>query len=266
MLHLAPSLPSPTVPASAIQALRAYHSGNNQDALVTANLSLIKTTVDRMRIFLPPVLSIDDLYSVGFHGLLSAVRKFNPSLGKSFTTYATLHIRGAVHDEIRRMDWTPRTIREKGKKFTEILNQLEQDLGRPATPEEVCTEMDISPDQYAALLDEIKPTSFIPLDGESFSENHDDVSLHELIADDNQMSGLQTLEKKELIATVLAQLKLLPEIPRKVMAMYYFEGLRLSEIAAAFQLTEGRISQIHTQAVLSIRAFIQRQDRSAVKT
>jgi len=164
------------------------------------------------------------------------------------------------------MDWTPRTIREKGKKFTEILNQIEQDLGRPATPDEVCIEMDISPDQYAALLDEIKPTSFIPLDGESFSENHDDVSLHELIADDNQMSGLQTLEKKELIATVLAQLKLLPEIPRKVMAMYYFEGLRLSEIAAAFQLTEGRISQIHTQAVLSIRAFIQRQDRSAVRT
>jgi len=247
-------------PSHPAQALRAYHSGINEDALVERHLPLVKTTVDRMRVFLPAVLDMDDLYSVGFNGLLSAARKYDPALGASFPSFATLHIRGAVHDELRRMDWTPRTIRDKAKRFNESLSRIEQTLGRPATQTEVCGELALTADEYETLLDEIKPASFVPLDGEAFSEESDDVSLHEVIADDTQKTGRDTLEKKELVQLVIAQLQKLPEIPKKVLAMYYFEGMRPAEIAAVFGVTEGRISQIHTQAVLSLRAFVRRQE------
>ena len=250
-------------PAQAAQALRAYHSDVNEDALVERHLPLVRTTVDRMRVYLPAVLDMDDLYSVGFTGLLSAARKFDPARGTAFPSFATLHIRGAVHDELRRMDWAPRTIRDKAKKFNESLGGIEQRLGRPATPAEVCAEMGISPDDYEKLLDEIKPASFIPLDGEAYSEESDEVSLHDIIADDTQRSGRDELEKKELVQLVIAQLQKLPDVPKKVMAMYYFEGMRLAEIAAVFGVTEGRISQIHTQAVLGLRAFIRRQESAA---
>ena len=250
-------------PAQAAKALRAYHSDINEDALIERHLPLVKTTVDRMRVYLPAVLDMDDLYSVGFTGLLSAARKFDPAHGTPFPAFATLHIRGSVHDELRRMDWMPRTIRDKAKRFNESLSGIEQRLGRPATQAEVCAEMGISPDDYEALLDEIKPASFVPLDGEAYSEESDDISLHDIIADDTQKSGRDELEKKDLLQLVIGQLKQLPEIPKKVLALYYFEGMRLAEIAAIFGVTEGRISQIHTQAVLSLRSFIRRQESPA---
>ena len=255
-----------TLPAQAAQAIRAYHSeahGHseaNESALIERNLSLVKTTVDRMRVYLPTALDLEDLYSVGFFGLAAAARKFDPAQGTPFIPYAILHIRGAVHDELRRMDWTPRTVRDKAKKFREALNHLEQQLGRPALEKEICAELAISMEQYDTLLEEIRPASFVPLDGEAFQENSDTISLHEIIADDTQTSGREQLEKKELLKLIVTQLQRLPDMPKKVLALYYIEGLRLAEIAAIFQVTEGRISQIHTQAVISLRAFIARHD------
>jgi RNA polymerase sigma factor FliA len=252
---------APSPAAHALKALRAYHSEANEDALIERNLSLVKTTVDRMRIYLPTALDIEDLYSVGFTGLVSAARKFDPGQGVPFGAYATLHIRGAVHDELRRMDWTPRSIRDKARKFKDDVAAIDQQLGRPATDEEVRTSLSLSQADYESLLDEIKPASFVPLDGEAYSEESDDISLHDLIADDAQPTGREQLQKKELIEVIVAQLQKLPDIPKKVLALYYFEGMRLAEIAAIFGLTEGRISQIHTQAVLSLRAFIERHER-----
>src|SRR5450755_3135336 len=112
-------------PKRAVRALRAYHSEASEDALIERHLPLLKTTVDRMRIYLPPALDLEDLYNVAFTGLAAAARKFDPALGVPFSAFATLHIRGAVHDELRRMDWTPRTIRDKARKFSESISALE---------------------------------------------------------------------------------------------------------------------------------------------
>lgn len=257
MLTTAPS------PRRTVQALRAYHSEVNEDALIERHLPLLKTTVDRMRIYLPPTLDMEDLYNVAFTGLASAARKFDPAQGVPFSAYATLHIRGAVHDELRRMDWTPRTIRDKAKKFTESVSSLEQRLGRPALDEEVCKELSLKRAEYDELLDEIKPVSFLPLDGEAFHDDTESIALHEVIADDTQTTGEDELQKKELLQLVFSQLQKLPDMQKKVLAMYYLEGMRLAEIAAVFGVTEGRISQINTQAVLSMRAFVKRQDTAA---
>jgi len=251
--------PSPQ-PLRATQALRAYHSGAHADTLVEQHLALVKTSVDRMRIYLPPSLEMDDLYSVGFTGLATAARRFDPTQGVPFAAFAAMHIRGAVHDELRRMDWTPRTIREKAKKYSDRVSALEQRLGRAPGEEEICAELALSAGDYAALLDEIRPASFLPLDGEAYSEDSDQVALHDLIPDDSQTTGRDDLQKKELLALVIGRLQELPDMQKKVLAMYYFEELRLAEIAAVFGVTEGRISQIHTQAVLGLRAFVKRRE------
>ena len=251
---------SPPPPLRAVKALRAYHSGVNEDALVEQHLPLVKTTVDRMRIYLPTALEMDDLYSVGYTGLVSAARRFDPAQGVPFPGFATLHIRGAVHDELRRMDWMPRTIREKAKKYSESVSALEQRLSRAPSEDEIRKELSLGRAEHEALLDEIKPASFLPLDGEAYSEDSDNVALHDIIADDSQTTGRDELQKKELIQLVIGRLQELPDMQKKVLALYYFEGMRLAEIAAIFGVTEGRISQIHTQAVLALRAFVKRHE------
>ncbi len=248
-----------TAPASqAAQAARAYQAEAPDRLLVERHLPLVKHTVDRMRIFLPAVLDLDDLYSVGAAGLMTAARKFDAAQENTFPAFASLHIRGAVYDELRRMDWIPRSARDRAKQVQEKLANLEQRLGRPFTEAEACAELAVSADEYSALLEEIRPATMMPLDGDAFSDDADQLALHEMIPDESQTPAREALEKKELIALLAEQLHKLPEMPKKVLALYYFENMRLSEIAAAFGLTEGRISQIHTQAVISLRGWLKR--------
>jgi RNA polymerase sigma factor for flagellar operon FliA len=246
----------------AVKAWRAYRaidaSPDGEKDFVEQHLPLVKTVVGRLRLTLPATLDMDDLYSVGVTGLISAAKRYDPTRNTAFAAFATQHIRGAVLDELRRMDYMPRAAREKAHKLTETINSIEQRTQQPATPAEICAELGIGEEEYESLLDEVAPASFLPLDSEVFGDTSEDVSLHDVIADDSQPSASDQLEKKELLQLVMQRIQQLPQISQKILAMYYFEDLRLSEIAVAFGLTEGRISQIHTQAVLSLRAFIQR--------
>jgi RNA polymerase sigma factor FliA len=247
-----------TVAAQAWRAYGAQSTATGETQMVEQHLALVKTVVGRLRLTLPTTLDLDDLYSVGVTGLISAARRYDPARNTAFAAFATQHIRGAVLDELRRMDFMPRGTREKAQKVTEAISRVEQRTQQPSTQAEVAAELGLSIDDYESLLDEVTPASFLPLDGEAFGENGDDVCLHETIADDNQPSARDQLEKKELLQLVMQRIQQLPDISRKILAMYYFEELRIAEIAAAFGLTEGRISQIHTQAVLSLRAFTHR--------
>lgn len=251
-----------TPAATTAKAARAYQGEAPERLLVERHLPLVKHTVDRMRVFLPAVLDMDDLYSVGAAGLLAAARKFDAAQEATFPAFAALHIRGAVYDELRRMDWMPRSARDRAKQVQETLSTLEQRLGRPATEDEASTELGVSAAEYAALLEEIRPATMMPLDGDASSDDMEPLALHEIIADDAQVPAGAELEKKELVQLLVAQIQKLPEVPKKVLALYYFENMRLSEIAAAFSLTEGRISQIHTQAVLSLRSWLARTLKS----
>jgi len=251
--------PTVLAPLATSMAARAYQSASTADGLIEAHLPLAKTTVDRMRIYLPPTLDLEDLYSVAVTGLMTAARKFDPTRNTSFPGFAILHIRGAVHDELRRMDWLPRSLRDKAKQFQQSLSALEQKLGRPPREDEICDALSLTPAAYEALLDELKPASFVPLDGEAYSEDSDAIALHEIIPDDSQPTALAELEKKDLVKVVVARLQQLPDMQKKVLAMYYFEEMRLAEIAVVLGVTEGRISQIHTQAVQGLRAFLQRR-------
>ncbi|BET66064.1 FliA/WhiG family RNA polymerase sigma factor [Opitutales bacterium ASA1] len=228
----------------------------SQEALLQMYLPIVKSIVSKIKINLPPHIEEDDLYSVGLAGLISALKKYDPSQQKSFGSYAAMRIRGAILDELRRMDWMPRNARTNFKRLRKTVEEIEQRLGRPATEEEVRAELQLSPKEYSALLDEVRPISFVPLDSSPNGEDGDEPNLYEVIADDSLTSATDKMEKDELVRMVAERINQLPEVPRKVLAMYYYEDMRLAEIAAVFGLTESRICQIHSQAILSLRTYL----------
>jgi RNA polymerase sigma factor for flagellar operon FliA len=216
---------------------------------------------------LPDHVDQDDLNSAGLIGLLQALRNYDPSSGNSFETYARLRVRGAMLDELRRMDWVPRTVHEKSRKIQDTIAQVEQRLGRVPSDAEVAKAMNLSLSEYSDLLAEIRPATFICLDAACISEGGDASSLCDVIADPSANGPVEQASCNELKKIILQRLRELPETQRKVLALYYGEDLHLREIAELLGLTESRICQIHSQAILSIRAYVQRLEsgKEAIK-
>jgi len=240
---------------------RHYHEQTNsqaENALVERYLPLVRYAVNRLAMTLPDHVDRDDLHSAGLVGLLQSLRNYDPASGTSFEGYARLRIRGAMLDELRRMDWVPRTVHEKSRKIQGVMGQLEQRLGRVPDDMEMAKAMKISVAEYRELLDEIRPAQFICLDAVGTSDGDETGSLYEVVANPNQVGPVEETSLAELKQVVFERLKELPEIQRKVLALYYGEDLHLREIAEVFGLTESRICQIHSQAILSIRAYLQR--------
>ena len=251
-----------TMPCPSPQELwQRYHrraEADVENALVEKYLPLVAAVMGRLAMTLPDHVDHDDLYSVGLVGLLQALRNFNPACGTSFETYARVRVRGAMLDELRRMDWVPRTIHEKARKVKNMMSQLEQKLGKAPTEAQMAKALGISAKEYEELLNEVRPAAFVCLDAAGAADDSDGGALHEVIADLTEDSPVEKVSQRELKAVIFERLKELPEMQRKVLALYYIEDMHLREIAEVFGLTESRISQIHSQAILSIRAYLQR--------
>lgn len=261
-----PTLPTPAKFKIAVKDLshlygKAAQGSSDENELVQQNLSLVRQVVGRLAMSMPSHVDQDDLYSSGLVGLLNAVRNFDPTGGSSFESYARVRIRGAIFDELRRLDWVPRSIHDKARKVQSVMQSIEQKQGRPAADNEVAKALDMSLDEYHELLDEIRPATFVCLDASTTTDD-DDESRHDRIADDSQPDPLDDTARRELTDIIAERIKQLPEMQRKVLALYYFEDLRLREIAEAFGVTESRICQIHSQAILAIRSFLKEQEES----
>jgi RNA polymerase sigma factor for flagellar operon FliA len=263
-LNVIPATPSPT----AQELWQRYHRQVDPDAenaLVAKYLPLVSTAVARLAMTLPEHVDRDDLHSVGLVGLLQALRNFDPACGNSFEAYARMRVRGAMLDELRRMDWMPRSIHEKARKIQNVLLQLEQQLGKSPTDAQMARALKISVPDYLELLNEIKPAAFICLDALNSSDDGESGTFHEVIGHAEAENPVEQTSQQELKQVVFERLKELPSIQRKVLALYYAENMHLREIAEAFNLTESRICQIHTQAILAIRAYVQRLEAGLVK-
>jgi RNA polymerase sigma factor FliA len=248
-------------------AERAYRKASGQESpdwsLLERYLPLVKSIVSRMRIYFPGGADMDDLYSIGISGLVTAVRRCDPDKTESFASYAALRIKGAILDELRKMDWIPRSDRLLAKKLHRVLNDLEQNLQRPASEEEVAEAMGMTVHEYLQLLDNIRPITLISLDSSAGDGSERDGSqIHEVIADSTEPDARDTVEHKESIQLIKDRIKQLPELQQKVLVMYYYEGMRLAEIAEVFNLTESRICQIHAQAVLGLRTYLDRASKA----
>jgi len=256
---------APPVPQALWQRYHVTGDPDAENTLVEGYLPLVRTVVGRVAITLPAHVCAEDLYSAGLVGLLQAVRSFSPGGGASFETFARFRIRGAVLDELRRLDWVPRLIHDKARKIQNAIGELEQRLDQPPTEAQVAAALAISLGEYQDWLQEVRPAAFVCLDAAPRADGPDGATQHDSIPDDSQENPFDWAARSELKDLIAQRIRQLPAMQQKVLALYYFEDLRLREIAEAFGLTESRISQIHSQAILGIRSHIERQEAIAVQ-
>ncbi len=250
------------LPANSKTIWRAYNHAREETTapinweLIEQYLPLVKGIVARMGIYFNSHIDMEDIYSVGVAGLISAVQRFDPVKSKSFTAYAAMRVRGAILDELRRIDWMPRTVRASAKKLRKTIEELEHSLQRAATEVEIRKALGLNESDYAKLLEQVRPLSFVAMDDTPTHDASEGVSMHERISDANEMNAREKTESREVVQKIRERIDTLPDLPKKVLSMYYFEGMRLAEIASVFHLTEARICQIHTQTVLSLRSYL----------
>ncbi len=236
---------------------------SSENSLIEQYLPLVKTAVGRLAITLPSHVNSDDLYSAGLVGLLDAVRRFDRKCGSSFEHYARVRIRGAILDELRRLDWVPRSVHDKAKKVARVMQELAQRQGCIPNDAQMAAALHLSLNDYEELQEEIRPASYVCLDSMQDDGSETTGPSHDLIADDAQPdpgTGTATREMARLIEDRLQQL---PDMQRKVLALYYLEDLRLREIAEVFGVTESRICQIHAKAILALKALLKQVDPGA---
>ena len=220
---------------------------------------LIKYIASRIAIRLPPHIDLNDLINAGVSGLIDAIEKFDASKQIKFKTYAEFRIRGAILDELRSMDWVPRSVRQKARKVEDAYARLEYALGRPASDEEVAEEMNVDIDSFHKLLSETASVSLLSLD--DLGEDDSDLSkrnLLEYIMQDEKDWPSHKIRFAEIRNMVAKSIQSLPEKERMVISLYYYDELTMKEIGHVLKFTESRVSQIHTKAVLRLRSKMQK--------
>lgn len=209
---------------------------------------LVKLVAGRLGIYLNQYIDIDDLVGYGILGLIDAIDKFDPDKNVKFETYASLRIRGAILDAIRKLDWVPRTLRKKQKDIDRAYMELETELGRPPLHEEVAEFLKLSVKEYNTLLKEVNISSLVSIDENAY--------YFETLSDQNTVIPEQYVQDREVKETLAALIDNLPEREHKVILLYYFEELTLKEISCVLEVSESRVSQLHTKAVSRIRAHM----------
>ncbi|OIO58733.1 MAG: hypothetical protein AUJ82_08245 [Verrucomicrobia bacterium CG1_02_43_26] len=227
--------------------------------MVQNYLPLVKSIVSRMRVYFPEHIEMREMYSIGIIGLISAVQNYDAKKANSFGAYAKIRVRGSLLDELRRMDWLPRADRVNLKKYRKAVEELEQKIQREASEDEICEALGITKKEHAHLKNLQMPLTHVSLDSAPAAASTDSTSLHEVICDLTELNSRDVAENHELIDLLKDSLKELPEMQRKVLALYYIEELRLAEIAAVFDLTESRICQIHAQALGDLRTSLKQK-------
>jgi RNA polymerase sigma factor FliA len=231
-----------------------------ESSLIEKYLPLVRAVVGCILRSLPRQVDPQDLLSAGLIGLLDAIRHFDLRLGSQFESYARVRIRGAVYDELRRMDWVPRSVHRKARRVQLARQELEQRKRRAPTATEIAVELNLSLGDYHRLLDEIRPATFVCLDSALDPESSDSRPISEVLADPSQSDPHEAAARRDLAAQLAQSINRLPATQKKVLALYYYEDMRLREIAAVLGLTEARIWQIHAQAVTTLEARLNRQD------
>ena len=200
-------------------------------------------------------MELDDLINAGVVGLIEAHNNFDSGKGVKFESYASMRIRGAILDELRALDWAPRSTRAKSREVEKAISSLENRLGRSPNEEEVAENLDVSLNDLYKLLDDVSATTLLSLDEFTYgSEDDKQVALVDTLQSQDRTDALSDLERDEMRGLLVESIGLLSDQERLVIALYYYEELTLKEIGQVMELSESRVSQIHTKSVLSLRA------------
>jgi RNA polymerase sigma factor for flagellar operon FliA len=226
----------------------------SRDELILAHLPLVKFLVGRISAKLPSHLDQQDLMSAAIIGLITAAERFDPTRGIQFKTFAEKRIRGTIMDELRSQDWLPRGLREKYKKLEVEFSRLEQKLKRNPSSEEIALAMGMELNEYFDLLEEVHSLSFVSLDDYMEDDEGTPFGLMDFISDKGEENPQNKLMAYQLVKALGECIEALPEKERIVVTLYYYEELNLKEIGEVLSLTESRISQLHSQAILRLRS------------
>lgn len=227
-------------------------SSQLREQIILEYASLVKVVAGRLSMYLGYNVEYDDLVSYGIFGLIDAIDKFDCLKEVKFETYASLRIRGSILDQIRKMDWIPRTIRQRQKKIEQVIKEIEQSTGHSATDEEIARALGISGEEYADWQSQMKITGLVSLN--EFMEQGSDVSQdYGRHTTARFESPEENIEKEELSKVLGDALELLTEKERTVITLYYYEDLTLKEISNVLEVSESRVSQLHTKALQKMK-------------
>lgn len=227
-------------------------SPETREKIILEYAPLVKVVAGRLSMYLGYNVEYEDLVSYGIFGLIDAIDKFDCMKEVKFETYASLRIRGAILDQIRKMDWIPRTIRQKQKKIEAVIKQMEQSTGHGATEEEIIKGLGISAEEYLEWQSQMKITGLVSLN--EYMEQGSDVSQdYGRYTAARFDSPEERIEKEELSRVLGEALELLTEKEKKVITLYYYEDLTLKEISSLLEVSESRVSQLHTRALQKMK-------------
>lgn len=223
-----------------------------REKIILEYATLVKLVAGRLSMYLGYNVEYEDLVSYGVFGLIDAIDKFDYMKEVKFETYASLRIRGAILDQIRKMDWIPRTIRQKQKKIESVIKEIEVTTGKSATDEDIARALGISDEEYLEWQSQMKITGLVSLNEymEQGSDVPQDYNRH---SSSRFESPEERIEKAELAKVLGEALELLTEKEKKVITLYYYEELTLKEISNILEVSESRISQLHTRALQKMR-------------
>jgi len=243
----------------------AYKSAGDRhlrDEIIVRYLPLVKYVAGRVSISLPPHVDVDDLVSSGIFGLMEAIERYDPSRGVKFETYAVSRIRGAIIDSLRALDWVPSGVRQKARAVEKAYAKVESELGRSATDEEVALELGMSLEAFAKHLSTLAGTVLVSLDELWVTEVEGDDGIRAIdmiedaaAADPERLAEIE--DRKRVLARAIDRL---PERERMLVALYHYEGLTAKEISVLMGISQSRISQLHTRAMLRLRSYLARYE------
>jgi RNA polymerase sigma factor for flagellar operon FliA len=252
---------------SAITELWSDYKANGapdaRERLIIHYAPLVKFVAGRVAAGLPQSIEQSDLVSYGIFGLIDAIDKFDPGRGFKFETYAISRIKGAIIDELRSIDWVPRSVRAKARSIERAISKLENELKRSPEDAEVAADLDMTEGELAGVLSQISFTGLVALDdllAASGSDRTTGTTVADTISDGahDPVQAFEVDEMKHLLADAINRM---PDRERLVLTLYYYEGLTLAEIGEVLGVTESRVCQIHTKAILQLRGRMAEPER-----
>jgi RNA polymerase sigma factor for flagellar operon FliA len=226
-----------------------------RDTFVKQYAPLVKYVAGKIAVSMPHNVEFDDLVGFGVFGLFDAISKFDPDKHVKFKTYAVTRIRGAIFDELRSIDWVPRSVRQKSREVEDTMRHLESSLGRSASDKELAGAMGVSVKEFEKTMLKISSTSILSLNDIWYTgEDNDKVSIGDSIESPRSMNPEAIVEKEEIKQVIIRTIDELPEKEKKVLVLYYYEDLTLKEIGKVLEVTESRVSQLHTKAIMRLRS------------
>ena len=234
---------------------RKTKSPQLRDKFIRQYMPLVKYVAGKLAVGMPGSVEFDDLVGFGQFGLLDAIEKFDPGKNVKFKTYAVTRIRGAIFDELRQLDWVPRSVRQKSREIEDTIVELESKLGRTATDAEIAEKLGVSESEYQQTVMKVSGTSVLSLNDVWYSGNDNDhMSIGDSIESPSSLNPDVIVEREEIRKVIIEAVNELPEKEKMVIVLYYHEDLTFKEIGQVLEVSESRISQLHTKANLRLRA------------